>query len=191
MKRLPLILMLTLVLAFVISSCSLNSDDTWNKYEDWRNANDAWLTAQAAKTNADGSKYFTKVVPTWDSQSYVLLHFFNDTTKTQKMLKPLYTSTVDVKYEGRLYNYEEFDSSYSNTTPADSLFRTSVSDVIGGWAIALMDMHIGDSCEVVIPYSIAYGSSGSTSSSTTIDPYSNLHFFIKLVDIPGYYKPIY
>ena len=105
---------------------------------------------------------------------------------TKDNLKPLLTSTVDVKYIGRLYNDVAFDSSFLRTTPADSVFRTKLTGVIEGWQIALMNMHIGDSCEIVIPSDQAYGSSGSGS----IYPYSALKFHVKLVGIPGYYvKP--
>jgi FKBP-type peptidyl-prolyl cis-trans isomerase len=44
------------------------------------------------------------------------------------------------------------------------------------------NMRCGDSVEVIIPYGLAYGSTGSTS----IYPYSNLKFNIRLVDIPLY-----
>ena len=54
--------------------------------------------------------------------------------------------------------------------------------MIQGWVVALQDMRVGDSCEVVIPYSMAYGSQ----DLGTIKPYSMLKFGIKLVDIPFY-----
>ena len=94
----------------------------------------------------------------------------------------MYTSTVDVKYIGHLYDGTAFDSSYINTYPADSIYRTTLSSVIEGWTIALTNMHVGDSCEVLIPYQHAYGSS----EHGDIKPYSALQFNIKLVYIPGY-----
>ena len=54
--------------------------------------------------------------------------------------------------------------------------------MIQGWTVALEDMRVGDSCEVVIPYTMAYGAQ----SSGLIKPYSALKFHIKLVDIPFY-----
>ncbi|MDE7125880.1 MAG: FKBP-type peptidyl-prolyl cis-trans isomerase [Muribaculaceae bacterium] len=43
-------------------------------------------------------------------------------------------------------------------------------------------MRVGDTAEVLIPYSMAYGMSGSGS----IPPYSNLRFNVRLVDIVNY-----
>ena len=61
----------------------------------------------------------------------MLAHWFNDRKLTQGNLKPYYTSTVDVKYIGRLYNDEPFDSSYTLMADyGDSIFRTKVGRVI-------------------------------------------------------------
>lgn len=191
MKRLPILLCLSALIA-IVSSCKLDpEEDAWEYYEDWRNENLTWLQQQAARTNSDGSPYYKTVVPDWDAGAYVLIHYFNDRNATADNLSPLYTSTVDVKYKGQLYNDEAFDSSFTQTAYGDSIYRTKLSDVVSGWAIALMDMHVGDSCEVLIPYQQGYGSTGSGSIMTglTIPPYSALKFHIKLVDIPGYEKP--
>ena len=110
------------------------------------------------------------------------MHYFNDTTLTRDNLSPLYTSTVDAKYIGYLYDGTPFDSSYLNTSPADSILRLSLAGVIPGWTVALSFMHVGDSCEVLIPYEYAYGNTGDRK----IKPYSALRFIMKLVDIPGY-----
>ena len=109
------------------------------------------------------------------------MRWFNDTTATTNNRKPIYTSTVDVKYYGRTYEDVPFDSSYRSLSPADSVSRFQLNSVISGWVIALEKMHIGDSVEVIVPYSYAYGSSGNSS----IPPFSVLKFNIKLVDIPG------
>lgn len=182
MKKLPFILFIVIAVSYVISSCSVNNEDTWTEYADWRNANNAWIEAKQAETTSTGELYYTKVVPSWNSQAYVLIHYFNDTTLTQNNLKPLYTSTCDLKYYGTMYEGTAFDSSYTSTSPADSIYRSYLPDEISGWAIALMNMHVGDSCEVIIPYDLAYGSY----SSGSVYPYSHLKFGIKLVDIPGF-----
>jgi len=166
-------------------SCGDDDESTWEVYEQWRETNVAWLASQETRTNADGTPYYNKVVPAWDSQAYVLIKYFNDRSKTHGNLSPMYTSTVNVKYKGCLCTDEPFDSSYLMTTYGDSIFQTQLSGVISGWAIALEDMHVGDTCEVLIPYEYAYGASGSGS----IPPYSALKFGIKLVDIAGYEIP--
>lgn len=181
MKRLPLIFLLLTALCYGFVSC-INGEDTWDEYQEWREANESWLLEQSQRKNDDGSDYYKKIVPTSDKVAYVYIHYFNDTTLTRNNLSPMFTSTVDVKYIGRLYDGTAFDSSYLNTSPADSIFRTQLSGVVTGWYIALSDMHVGDSCEVLIPYQWAYGES----NYGAIKPYSALQFNIKLVDIPGY-----
>ena len=111
------------------------------------------------------------------------MRYLNDRSKTVGNLSPMLTSTVDVKYIGRLYNDVPFDSSFTNTASyGDSLFRTTPGEVIQGWTIALMNMRVGDSARIIIPYMLGYGASGSGS----IPPYSTLVFDVKLVDIPYY-----
>lgn len=193
MRKLPIILCLTALIA-IATSCKLDpEDDAWEYYEEWRNANTEWLQQQAARTNEDGTLYYQYVYPEWDASAYVLIHYFNDRNATAGNLSPLYTSTVDVKYKGQLYNDVAFDSSYLRTAEyGDSIFRTQFTNMISGWTIALMDMHVGDSCEVIIPYQQGYGASGHSTTTGTVGvpPYSTLKFNIKLVDIPGYEKPV-
>ena len=184
MKKFPLIITFFTIVCISFLSCIENEgEEYWKKYQDWREANQLWLEEQALIKNADGSNYYEVLNPVWDKKSYVLIHYFNDRNLTKNNLSPLFTSTVDVKYIGYLYDGTPFDSSYLNIEPADSIFRTKLSGVINGWTIALTDMHVGDSCEVLIPYQYAYGETGGYN---LIKPYSALKFRIKLVDIPGY-----
>jgi len=176
MKKLVNILFVALALTQL---CSCLGDNTWDQYKDWRNANNEWYSQQKAS-----GEYQTITAP-WDASAEVLMHWHNDTLSTRNNLKPLLSSTVDVKYHGRLYDDVAFDSSYRSKSPADSIFRTTInSGVIEGWMIALTNMHVGDSCTVIIPYEQAYGSS----SSSSIKPYSVLIFDMKLKDIYGYKK---
>ena len=123
MKKLPLIfLFIGLVVGFI--SCS-EEDENWNEYKEWRNTNNAWLTEQGKRLNPDGTRYYDTIRPDYDKGQYVLAHWFNDRKLTQGNLKPYYTSTVDVKYIGRLYNDEPFDSSYTLMADyGDSIFRS-------------------------------------------------------------------
>lgn len=160
-------------------ACSTDDNNVWEDYENWRDANEAWILEQAARTNPDGSLYFDKVSPDWDPSQYILMHFFNDRSETAGNLTPYLTSTVDVKYIGRLYNDEVFDSSYTLTTYGDSIYRTKPANVIQGWQIALENMHVGDSVEMIIPYRSGYGAA----DNGVIKPYSALHFNVKLVNV--------
>lgn len=156
-----------------------NYTNMWKEYQVWRDQNDLWILEQRSKTNPDGSLYYETVIPEWNPNAYVLMRYLNDTTLTKDNLVPLYTSTVAVKYEGKLINDTIFDNSYSLT---DSLFVTTPGGVISGWTIALQNMHVGDSCEVIIPYQEGY----NTSSAGVIPPFSVLRFNMKLVDIKYY-----
>jgi len=44
-------------------------------------------------------------------------------------------------------------------------------------------MHVGDSCRIVVPYTMGYG---SYDMGTILQPYSMLQFDLKLVDIYAY-----
>ena len=183
MRKLPL-LIVVFVVAF--ASCIGDENSSWQEYAEWREANINWLKQQVERKNADGTPYYKQLRPESDSTSYVYVHYFNDRELTKNNLQPLYTSTVDVIYKGQLYDTTPFDSSYMNTADyGDSLFRTKVGSVIPGWQYVLQDMHVGDTCEVLIPYQQGYGISGSG----IIQPYSVFVFGMKLTNIPAYEKP--
>ncbi|MDE7154309.1 MAG: FKBP-type peptidyl-prolyl cis-trans isomerase [Muribaculaceae bacterium] len=177
-KLVYLIFLLPLVIGYLSSSCS-NSNDNWEDYEDWRVANEKWMEAQAARADGSGNAYYQRIVPAWNPGVYILMHTFNDKAQTQGNLVPLMSSTVAVKYKGMFFDDVPFDSSYLSV---DSLYTTKLTNVIEGWQIALQNMHVGDSVEVLLPYQVAYGASGSAA----IKPYSALKFHIKLVNIPAY-----
>ena len=181
MKKFPFFLLTLLALVVAATSCLDDDEKTLNKYADWYDANVKWYEEQAALTQ-DGKSYYTRVTAPWDPAAEVLIHWYNDTSKTHNNLKPLYSSMVDVKYHLSLYNGTAIDSSYLRTSPADSVYRCRLTSVVQGWAIALPRMHIGDSCCVVLPYNVGYGSTGSSG----INPYSTLKFNIKLVGIYKY-----
>ncbi|MDE5634001.1 MAG: FKBP-type peptidyl-prolyl cis-trans isomerase [Muribaculaceae bacterium] len=160
---------------------SCNPDDgsqsTWDRYQDWREANDTWFAEQETRMDDDGYPYYVRVTPQWNSGATVLMHWFNDRAETAGNLTPMLTSTVETRYMGRLYNDEKFDS-----TAVGDLFTTRVSGVVEGWQIALMNMNVGDSCEIVFRYPQGYGAT----STGSIPPYSALRFNMRLVNITGY-----
>ena len=174
------LIVLSVTATVFVTSC--NDNDTWNDYKDWREANVAFFEEQKFMME-DGGNVYQSVNPAWNPTAGILMRYLNDRSKTVGNLSPMLTSTVDVKYIGRLYNDVAFDSSYTNTASyGDSLFRTTPGSVIQGWTIALMNMRVGDSARIVIPYVLGYGASGQGS----IPPYSTLVFDVKLVDIPYY-----
>ncbi len=181
MKKLPIIICAVMaIFSLMATSCLKTSIE--DAFKDWRESNDEWFNQQKANT-----AFYTTVTAPWDANAQVLIHWFNDTMLTCNNLRPLFTSTVWVKYRGTDMNSVPFDSSYLRTSPADSVaaFKLSTSTLVEGWPVALTRMHVGDSCRVVIPYKLGYG---SYAISDVIIPYTNLVFDIKLVDIYSYEK---
>ena len=175
MKKFFYTIILTVVALTMLESCLGNN--VFDEYKDWRESNEKWFDQQAA------SGLYTKVTAPWDPSACTLIRWHNDTMLTQGNLKPLITSTIDVKYQLKLYNDSVVDSSYDIVSPADSVFRTQLNQTVEGWMIALTRMHVGDSCTVIIPYQQGYGSS---KMSNLLLPYSTLVFDVKLVDIYKY-----
>lgn len=171
---------------FIITVTALvgcGDDNNWEDYKEWREANNTWYMQQVERTNPDGSKYYTALNPSWLPDNGVLIHYFNDRSETEGKLSPYLTSTVSVKYKGSLYNGVGFDS--TAVSGPDTISSFALTGVIKGWQVALLDMRVGDTAEVVVPFPMGYGESGSNS----ILPYSALKFGIKLVDIPSYEIP--
>lgn len=180
MKRLPIILMLIAAACFV--ACSDDDETSTEETRQWRDANNSWLAERQAMTDEDGTPYYDMIVPRWDPSSFVLIHYFNERNTDPNALKPLYTSTVDVRYELHLYNDEPVDSSTNLTTYGPGIYRSQLNGLIDGWAAAVCDMNVGDTAEVIVPYTLGYGQS----TYGTIPAYSNLRFNIRLVDIYRY-----
>ena len=166
---------MAIVAITMLDSCLGKSVE--DEYKDWRENNEEWYQHQAA------SGQYTVVTAPWDPSAQVLMRWHNDTMLTRHNLKPLITSTVDVKYYLTLIDDTPVDSSYLKTTPADSIYRSMVNENVEGWLIALTHMHVGDSCTVVIPYQQGYG---STKKTDVLVPFSTLVFGMKLVDIYKY-----
>lgn len=174
-------LMALSTLSVATTSCNDKNENTWDTYEKWRKANVAYYDSLKYQIE-DGRNVYSTLVPAWNTSAEVLIRYLNDRKLTEGNLSPLLTSTVDVKYIGRLYNKVPFDSSYNLTANGDSIYRTKVNSLIQGWTIALQDMRVGDSVEIVIPYTQGYGGA----QTGGIPPYSTLVFNLKLVDIPYY-----
>ncbi len=174
MKKLFYTVIMAIVALTMLDSCL--GHNVYDEYKDWRESNDEWYGRQAQSGN------YTVAVAPWDPSAQVLMRWHNDTMLTRHNLKPLVSSTVDVKYRLSLYDGTRVDSSYLNTSPADSIYRAMISTNVEGWMIALTRMHVGDSCTIIIPYHQGYGSS----KKGDILPFSNLVFDMKLVDINKY-----
>lgn len=171
MKKIYFYFCLLIGATLTLTSC-LGDDSTWEEYENWRIANEEFFTQMKDSIDtATGQPYYQEIA----SESYpaysLLYHVITEGDADGKV--PYYTSTVRVNYSGHLYN---------TTTAFDSGTNVDfkVNEVISGWTWALQNMTVGSKWEVVIPWQLGYGSTGSTS----IPSYSTLVFTIELVSIP-------
>lgn len=165
-----------------LTSCFDDADPASEKYKEWREKNDVYISEQEVLKNPDGTSYYTKVVPSWAPNTFVLVHWHNDTTLTTSRLCPMDNSTTQITYE--LFNIEgeKISDSFAK---ADSLYTSKPSsNIIGMWA-ALTRMNVGDSVTMVIPATAGYGEM----SYGNILPYSTLVYNVKLKAIPAYEVP--
>ncbi len=190
--------MILLALVCLFSSCSEKEDDT-EEYADWQTVNETYwesLYESTQKKIAAGDDSW-KIIPTWTKNTtatltkndYVIVHVITEGTGSGS---PIYSDSVRVHYRGRLLPSLTYTSGYQfqSTWSGTELDVTSAIPYtvqvagIDGWATALMQMHIGDRWELYIPYTLAYGTAGTTSSSTnstSIPGYSTLIFDVMLV----------
>jgi peptidyl-prolyl cis-trans isomerase len=178
-------ILLTPLLLAMLALCSCHlGDDNDDQYRDWRQKNIQYVDDMLA-LKENGQPVYTKVVPDWATGDFVLMKWHNDRALTEKNLVPLYNSTVRVKYHVSTIE-AAVDSSYNQTQYGDSLYQCQPVNTIPGFAIALTNMHVGDSCTVIIPYYLAYDNMASTNIKK---PYSTLIYRLKLVSIPAYEIP--
>ncbi len=85
-------------------------------------------------------------------------------------------SIVTCHYKGSLINGKVFDNSFTRSCP--EAFR--VNELISGFQIALVNMHIGDHWLVYIPSEVGYGPRGAGSD---IPGNSTLIFEIQLIAV--------
>ncbi|MDE6135231.1 MAG: FKBP-type peptidyl-prolyl cis-trans isomerase [Muribaculaceae bacterium] len=174
---------ITALAALALSSCG--DDSNWSDYEEWRNLNTSLVEEAQNKKNEDGTPFYSVLVPDWDPAHFILIHYFNDREETAGNLSPLYTSTGSFRYELHIYPDSLVDASANNS--ANGILDFRINQVVPGFSAAAMDMHCGDTCEVIIPYSLGYGYSGSG----LVPPYTTLKFNMRLVDIPDYEQSPY
>ena len=125
-----------------------------------------------------------KVVPEWAPNDFVLIKWHNDRSLTEKNLKPLSNSTVNIKYEMEDINGKYLGDSYSMTQYGDSIYQSMPNENIIGMWVAMTSLHVGDSVTLVIPAGSAYGSA----SRSPIEPFSTLIYHMKMKGVPKYEK---
>lgn len=161
-------------ICLVITGCEDEQKSTWETYKDWREFNQEWLNGQLSRTNADGTPFYRQCVMPTDPQAVIYMHNIGEVHSEN--LQPLFTSTAKVNYTVTLANDSVLDKG------TNYLCQLSSKSLITGWSLAVMQLHVGDSAQFVLPYNVAYGTSGAS----RVPPYSNLQFNMKLVDITAY-----
>lgn len=169
------------ILSAVMVSCL--DDDSNNPYRDWKKQNDNWLVNFESDVTS-GRKDYEKIVPDWAPQNSVYVKWHNDRSQTEKNLSPLSTSTVDITYALENIEGTSLGDSFSSTAYGDSIYRSQPHQNIAGMWIAMLNMHVGDSVTMVIPYLSAYGAQGRGS----IDPYSTLIYHVKMKAVSRFEK---
>lgn len=165
-----------------LSACFHDEDPIAEQYKDWREQNEQYIAEQLLKKDDAGNPYYTKIVPSWAPETYVLVHWHNDRTLTSKNISPMDNSVTQITYE--LYDVEgtELSNSFSNT---DSLYTSRPNqNIIGMWT-ALTYMNVGDTVTMIIPSAAGYG----TQKNGDIKPYSTLVYGVKLKAVPAYEIP--
>lgn len=186
-KLLSVIAIATLSLS-IFSACKDDDENEYDlkDYQVWRQQNKDWVVEMQQRKNPDGTPYYTTLIPAWNPGIYILIHYFNDRSETEGNLTPLYTSTVDVRYQGFTCEDERFDSSnLVNRYGKLGVARFGCNQVIEGWSVALENMRVGDTAEIIVPYEAAYGATYTSS----LLPYSSLRFNLRLEDIYRYEAP--
>lgn len=176
---------------FLLGSCS-ESDNTVEEFPDWKNTNvnywdKLYAETQTKVTAGDASWKAFKSYSIEDSlqspnTDYIIV---NVLTAGKGSGCPIYSDSVRVRYTGQLLpstSYPQgyvFDTTNKNgaTDATAGVVDMKISDLTAGFATALQRMHIGDQWDVYIPWTLAYGESGSSS----IPGYSVLKFKIQLL----------
>lgn len=91
--------------------------------------------------------------------------------------KPLASDTVTVHYAGTFVDGTTFDSSFDRGEPA----TFPLGRLVKAWQLAIPNMGVGDTIEIVAPARLAYGTSGRGS----IPGGATLNFKVELLGIEG------
>ena len=175
----------------LFTACS-ETEETQQEYPNWESTNTTYwntlyTTTQSKISGGDTSWKLFKTYTKQDSISgvntdYIIVHAKQAGTGSGT---PLGTDSVSVRYTGQLLPSTSYPAglvfdttSPSGTTPATSgVAHLAVSGLVDGFATALQHMHIGDTWEVYMPWTLAYGETGSKS----IPGFSVLKFEITLL----------
>lgn len=174
--------MLLGISGIALTGCFEDKESIAEQYKDWREKNEQYIVEAEGMKNDDGSSFYTRIVPSWAPNAFVLMHWHNDRSLTASNLMPMDNSTTKITYELFNVDGEKLSDSFSNT---DSLYTSRPSsNIIGMWS-ALTHMNVGDSVTMVIPSQAGYG----IRATGGILPYSTLIYNVKLKAVTAYEVP--
>ena len=180
-----------MAMPLLFTACS-ETNETQEEYPDWKNKNQTFWNRLYTETRRHATAGYTswKLFKTYTKQDsisgvntdYIIVHVKQAGTGSGC---PLSTDSVSIRYTGQLLPSTSYPAglvfdttSPSGTTPATSgVAHLAVSGLVDGFATALQHMHIGDTWEVYMPWTLAYGETGSKS----IPGFSVLKFEITLL----------
>ena len=180
-----------LAMPLLFTACS-ETDETQEEYPDWKNKNQTFWNKLYTETRRHATAGYTswKLLKSYSIEdslsvpntSYIVVHVKQAGTGSGC---PISSDSVSVRYTGQLLPSTSYPAGYifdttspSGTTPATSgVAHLAVSGLVDGFATALQHMHIGDTWEVYMPWTLAYGETGSKS----IPGFSVLKFEITLL----------
>lgn len=140
----------------------------------WRKANDEFTQNIKDSSEFKPLEYYDYVLYGDENYNYLdhpLTGIYYKVLVQGQGAVPLVGQTVEVEYQGSLYDGKVFDSGSKTVTVG--------SGVISGWSEVLYRMPQGSTWEVVIPYHLGYGESKYGS----IPAYSSLIFEMELYSI--------
>ena len=202
--RISKYLFLLVMAVFALSSCS-EDDNTVDEYANWQERNEQAFADTLAYAKKMGESQGWYVYRKWSLENqtpnkdvngvdvplsykdcdHIIVHVLE---KGEGTTSPLYTDSVKVSYRGRLIETTDkdgnvnagyvFDKNFEGTYNKKTALLTTyaVSNMVDGFATALMHMHPGDHWMVYIPYQLGYGTTGNGS----IPAYSMLRFELVL-----------
>ena len=202
--RISKYLFLLVMAVFALSSCSEN-DDSYDEYANWQERNEQAFadTLAYAKKMGESQGWYVyrkwslenqtpnkdvngvEIPLTYKDYDHIIVHVLD---KGEGTASPLYSDSAKVSYRGSLletigkdgsvnagYVFDKtFEGTYNKQTAM--LSTVAVSNMVDGFATALMHMHVGDHWMVYIPYQLGYGTTGNGS----IPAYSMLRFELAL-----------
>ena len=187
MKSIRILFTLTLSVLLGLTSCEETTEV--GEFDNWQERNAHFvdsISAEArANTYGDWKVFLAEGLDAskeWCDEYYVYCQVIEE---GNGMEHPLYTDSVVINYSGRLMptdTYPDgylFDSSYrGELNPSFNVPVTlALNETVKGFYTALQQMADGDIWKVYIPYTLGYGTSGSSA----IPGYSTLVFDINLV----------